>query len=243
MVTQRIFVAGAVLTAALGLSACGLDKQAQPIPSGPSEFALSLSLTATPDIVTLVQNGTSTSTIRVVARDAHSQPVRGLTLILDLSGDGAISSRTLSTGSDGVATATYTAPAMSPLTQEHTVTVFVTPVGTNYDNSNFTSVSIHLLPVDGIAPVGGLIADFSFSPFAPKAKENVAFDGTLSTDDSGNIVSYDWTFGDGDSKSGSQVGHDFGNAGSYIVKLTVKDDGGRVTSKSRIVTVAAATVR
>jgi PKD repeat protein len=52
------------------------------------------------------------------------------------------------------------------------------------------------------------------------------FDGSISSDPDGTIVSYSWVFGDGTTGSGASVSHSYGNPGSYNVALTVADNGG-----------------
>ncbi len=52
------------------------------------------------------------------------------------------------------------------------------------------------------------------------------FDGTLSYDPDGQIVSYLWNFGDGGAGTGSQVTHNYKQDGTYTVSLTVVDNQG-----------------
>ena len=70
--TQRLFV----FALALGLAACTLGKQNAPAPTGPSSYALSLDISASPDHLT--QNGASS--VRLVTR----WPMVGLETILDV---------------------------------------------------------------------------------------------------------------------------------------------------------------
>jgi len=70
-------------------------------------------------------------------------------------------------------------------------------------------------------------AAFSFTPPAPGIGEWIRFDGRSSSDADGTITTYAWSFGDGTpSAVGSVVYHQFPGAGSYIVSLTVTDNGG-----------------
>ena len=61
----------------------------------------------------------------------------------------------------------------------------------------------------------------------------VDFDGTLSNDNDGTIVSYVWDFGDGNMGMGSTPSHTYTLAGTYVATLTVTDDLGAQDSDSR----------
>jgi PKD repeat protein len=63
-------------------------------------------------------------------------------------------------------------------------------------------------------------------PYAGVAGAPVAFDASGSSDADGAIVSYGWDFGDGASGSGATVEHVYAQAGSYVVRVCVLDDGG-----------------
>lgn len=69
--------------------------------------------------------------------------------------------------------------------------------------------------------------------------EIVTFSGRESDDNDGNIISYDWRFGDGGTASGIEVTHAYRSAGEYVATLTVADDSGLSNSK----TVALRTIR
>jgi len=51
----------------------------------------------------------------------------------------------------------------------------------------------------------------------------VSFDGSQSTSFNGDIVSYEWDFGDGTTSTGMKTSHTFTSAGEYTVTLTVTD--------------------
>ncbi len=67
---------------------------------------------------------------------------------------------------------------------------------------------------------------------------NCTFDGNASSDSDGNLVSYSWDFGDGNSASGSTSSHSFASAGDYTVSLTVTDNDGASDTSSQTITVS-----
>jgi PKD repeat protein len=231
-----------VLGAALAVAACTANKTETPALSGPSEFALALSLSANPDI--LRQDGSSQSQLVILARDANGQPVRNVPVHLDVTVDGkfvdfgALSSRDVTTGSDGRATLAYTSPAGGTgLVAGGTVTVLATPTGADYKNAVPRSVDIRLVPV--VPPGSDPIAQFTFSPAAPNAGTPVSFDASTSAAER-TIVSCGWAFGDGATATGVIVQHPFTTGGTFTVALTVTDDRGRTGRVAHDVTVTAA---
>jgi len=58
--------------------------------------------------------------------------------------------------------------------------------------------------------------------------ELIRFDGTYSRPGVGRILSYYWDFGDGTNASGGVVTHAYESQNTYIVTLTVADEGGGV---------------
>ncbi len=67
-----------------------------------------------------------------------------------------------------------------------------------------------------------------------ESPHSVSFDATAST---GNIVSYSWTFGDGEVGTGAVISHTFTNPGSYNVDLQVTDNLGVTDQKSVVIDV------
>ena len=65
---------------------------------------------------------------------------------------------------------------------------------------------------------------------------SISFDANSST---GNIVSYSWTFGDGETGTGAAVSHTFTTPGSYNVELQVTDNLGVTDQDSVVVEVTA----
>jgi PKD repeat protein len=240
---RRAILAGG-LAAALG--GCALDNQGAPSLTGPSELGLSISVTATPDVIT--QDGQSQAVIAILARDASSQPMRGITFRVETLVDGnqadfgTLSSKVVSTGDSGRAQVTYTAPPAPPpsVNADSTVTISVAPVGTDYGNTVARTVALRLLRPGVITPPSsGLTAVFSFEPTSPKAGDTIVFDASGSTAGLRTITSYQWSFGDGATATGRIASHRFAGAGTFGVTLTVTDDLGRTAQSSKTIALGA----
>ncbi len=233
--------------AAVLVSACTTKKTERPSLTGPSELALSLSLAASPDV--LAQDGSSQSQLVVQARDANGQPAVNVPVRIDISVNnvvqdfGKLSTRTLVTGSDGRATATYTAPTWTGGAGSSggtTVELLVTPTGTDYASSLARKVSIQLLPP-------GLVPQFSYSPEPALVLVPITFTApvcqprTSPTDPAPTdcvvtdqpLTSLSWDFGDGGTATGATVTHTFRTAGTFKVWLTVVDAVGRTAKTSQ----------
>ncbi|MEZ5284083.1 MAG: PKD domain-containing protein [Vicinamibacterales bacterium] len=241
----------ALLALAAAAASCTVKDTEAPAVAGPSELALSVNVQASPDTVT--QDGASTSTITIEARGPNSQPVSGVAVRLDMLVDdaivdfGTLSTKTVTTGSDGRGRVVYTTPPrpLESVGYGTRLTLLATPVGTDARGAVARQVDIRVLPPGVILPPNGEpVAEFTFSPQTPQAFTSVLFDASSSSDEGvrcGNRCSYQWTFGDGDSGSGETVSHEFRAAGSYVVTLRVIDQGGKSSQKSATVTVAVAT--
>lgn len=238
----RIFALASALAAT---AACTLDSQDAPPLTGPSTFALSLNVTASPDI--LPEDGASQSVIRVAARGPDGQPVPNVPLRIDTTTGGAIvdfgqlSARNVTTDGNGEALVVYTAPrSPQPGTDFGTVVnISVQPVGTDFGSMVGTGVSIRLVPQTTVQSPGHPRPNFFFTPAQPRAGQQVQFDASASTDN-GTIVEYRWDYGDGDIETGVVQQHDFADEGTYLVTLTVTDNQGNRASLTKAVTVAPA---
>ena len=76
-------------------------------------------------------------------------------------------------------------------------------------------------------------------PYTGYVNEYVYFDGSGSHDSDGVIVSYHWSFGDGDTSDSSQIPHKYSEPGTYTVVLTVVDNNGAQDVDTSTVTVLA----
>lgn len=74
------------------------------------------------------------------------------------------------------------------------------------------------------------------APRMSRVNEWVNVDGSQSSDPDGQIVSYQWEFGDGATGSGARARHKYSQEGTYTVRLTVTDDKGATgTSEVQLV--------
>ncbi len=83
------------------------------------------------------------------------------------------------------------------------------------------------------------VVSFSYSPSNPAVGETITFDASLSYDPDGDLVNYEWDFGEVDavSRSGEIMTHTYRAAGDYDVELSVTDDKGATNTASTTITV------
>jgi arylsulfatase A-like enzyme len=74
----------------------------------------------------------------------------------------------------------------------------------------------------------------AFTPTVNGAQ--IDFDASASSDSDGSIVDYSWDFGDGTTGYGVTASHTYSTYGDYLVRLTVTDDYGALTTTSQLVT-------
>lgn len=67
--------------------------------------------------------------------------------------------------------------------------------------------------------------------------ENIHFDGSNSYDADGNILSYEWNFGDGNISYGKTTTHTYSECRTYIAILTVTDDQGNSDTDTIWITI------
>ena len=233
--TAGLWRAGATLLVAGSLAACTLDKQEAPALIGPGGNAQAITLTASPDRV--AHNGSAQSVITLKMFDEGGNPLVGQRVSVTTS-TGAISHLDVVTGGDGQAVFVITAPALS--TPAGDIIVSATPFGINADNALTRSLSIALTgtPVNKTAPT----ASFTFEPESPEEGGGVVFDASGTTDEGsacGTRCTDRWDFGGlgAGLTEGMAVGRTAITKGTYAVTLTVTDNAGTVSSKTRAVTV------
>lgn len=88
-------------------------------------------------------------------------------------------------------------------------------------------------PVTNAAPLANPAGPYSATIGTP-----VTFDGSNSTDTDGNIVFWEWSFGDGGTAVGASATHVYSSAGSFTVTLTVTDDDGLTDTATTTATIS-----
>ena len=229
-----------VLMSAFVVAGCTLANVDPPPLAGPSEMSLSIHMTANPDVLTL--GGSSQTLVTVEARDVNGQPAANVPLRVEILADGqvvdfgAVSTRSLVTGSNGRAVFTYTSPAFAggPIPS---VQLAVTPLGTDASTHIRRVVSVKLVESGSIGAAPN--PSFTYFPEAPIAFNDVRFDASTSDAGVGAVItSYNWDFGDDSTGTGVVASHRFRAAGTYIVRLTVTNSNGlSTTSAGQVVTV------
>src|SRR3954451_5484362 len=84
------------------------------------------------------------------------------------------------------------------------------------------------------APVPG----FTSSPSPAFVGDDVAFDGSTSSDPDGSIAKVEWGFGGGFAEGAQTEHHTYLSTGTFTVKLRVTDDRGNVREVSHPITIA-----
>ena len=83
-------------------------------------------------------------------------------------------------------------------------------------------------------------ASFIFNPSSPGVGQTIFFNATASTAGAGHsIVRYEWDFGDGTRRTGSNTSKSYSAAGTYSVVLTVTDEAGQTDQMVGTVGVTA----
>jgi PKD repeat protein len=246
----------AAVLATLALTGCVKKAEEAPALTGPSGASTSIGLTASPDSIS--HDGGSQSRITVTVFGPDGKPFqRPPSLRLDMFVNGiqqdygTLSARTIVPNGVGEAVATYTAPAPPPGNLFGTcnglagtcIQIVASAIGTSFDTVAPQSVVLRLVPPGVILPPAGTpTAAFRFSPQPATANLPVIFDASLSTPGSGasQIVTYNWSFGDGTTGTGSPVTHTYSAQSAYNVTLTVTNDRGLTASTTQTVSVGSA---
>jgi PKD repeat protein len=203
-----------------------------------------LVITASPDVLSM--DGASQSRITIEARDANGQLSPNVQLRMEIQANGqlvdfgSLSARTVVTAANGRASVTYTAP-QAVQGSIPTLSILITPGGTDAAGAISRSVSIRLVP-PGVITGGGPTPSFTVTPANPAAFADALFDASASTAPLGaSIVGYSWSFGDGSSATGVTTTHRYGSSATFRATLTVTDSNGVSSSTSQNVVVGSGT--
>ncbi len=233
-------VAAAMCAAAIA-SACTVSEQSAPSLAGPSTFGISFTMAASPTVVP--RDGSTQTTITVVARDASGQPKPDVPLQVVVSPSIAVNALDPLTRSDGSARFVLTAPTMDVVApQDNNLVLWVVPqgeaIGNDFQNARAQSVRVNLSgPRNATYPT----PDFTISPEAPLPGGSVVLDGTKTTDEGVSCVTctYIWNI-EGFQLSGPVVSVFFEAPGTYSVILRVTDVTGTSSTTGKVVEVKPA---
>ena len=150
---------------------------------------------------------------------------RSLLVLVSLSLGACPSGQEASTGSTGQATGEAGSSAASTVSG---ATTTLTTTTTTTPTTGGSSAA------ENQAPTAKLTADPTEGPGPLLVK----LSGAGSGDADGEVVAYDWDFGDGEQATGVAVEHSFASLGNYAVRLTVTDDDGASAEAQTLVKVA-----
>src|SRR5687767_18417 len=196
----RTVIALLALGVSLCMAGCALDNVDAPGLTGPSEFGLSVTATATPD--RLVRDGVSQSVITLVVRDDKNSPIAGQRLTLGVSPAAATLSVTeVVTDANGRATFTVTAPPSSAIAGD-SVTIFATPVGNQSGGAVPRIIEVFLTGAANTTPP---TPAFTVTPVSPEVGQVASFNASTTTDEGVacmDACTYTWVLGNEAVKTG-----------------------------------------
>ncbi len=249
---QKPFATATLAVLTLGfLMSCGLDEVNDPgAITGPAARGIQLKMTASPDTVTA--NGKDKSTIQGRVLGPNGQPVSGQQVLFTVAGssDGTLNDNPISatavTDGSGIARVTYKAPPRPDATATQVIQISGHVVDGDANGIWESSVGIKLIsaeprtfpPIpDNVAPT----CEFSVRPatLIVDAFDVVSF-FTAAHDDTGEIVRFEWFFGDTGNKNyddAPDAAHVYKVAGSYTVTHAVTDSGGLQSTCTKTITV------
>jgi PKD repeat protein len=109
------------------------------------------------------------------------------------------------------------------------------------------SYTVDLTVRDAFGGVGSASTTATIGNRAPTAnpggqytgvrRRSVTFNGALSTDPDGDLLTYEWTFGDGGTATGTSPAHTYQSAGTYTVSLRVRDAFGAAATATTTATI------
>lgn len=237
IVSLRLAIA---TVAAATLAGCTVKSESAPALAGPSGFGLSFSMAANPTV--LPRDGSTQTTITIIARDSSGQPKPNVPLEVGVSPSIPVVPLDTQTRSDGSARFLVTAPTpeiVAPYNNNVVLWVYPQGEGINFDAANARSQSVQV-NLSGYPNSTYPTPDFTITPEAPKPGGSVVLDATKTTDEGVPCVTctYRWDV-EGLQLSGPVVAVSFGAEGAYSVILRVTDITGASATTGKVVEVAA----
>jgi PKD repeat protein len=257
LISPRFCLAAAVVGAALAASACTVHETQVPTLSGPSGLGNSIVVSVSPNV--LSWDGQSQSLVTVTATNNVGQPSPNVPMRVDITVAGQaqdlgrLSAKSIVTDATGRASVIYTAPAPPQVNgvpnngipnNGKKIDIQVTPTdatfNSNFDNTTPRTASIQLMPPGIIsAPPSMLVPSFVVPAlnvgdqgvFTAKVVDASGADATR------QVVSFQWTFGDGGTASGQSVTHTFTQIGTFPVTLTITDALGSTNFTTQSITI------
>ncbi len=216
--------------------------------TGPSTLGTSVHVLVYPDI--MFADGQSTATVRVLVSDSNGAPAPNrLVYLLTGNSDaqpvvvGHLSAAQVVTGSDGSATAQYTAPSPQTFAANLYVTVLARVAAANgaslataFGQPPWESAKIELVAVDqrtwppGVShPTCAMMSDPRYGPWYTGVAIHFS---TRAIPGGAPIIQYLWRFGDDETKYfyGPDQVHTFTQPGGYQIFESVLDSNGAVDS-------------
>ncbi|MEW6366138.1 MAG: PKD domain-containing protein [Acidobacteriota bacterium] len=212
------FAPDTICTANIDASSGSVDIAAITIEVGSAASSVVLTASRT----SLPETG-GTVTLRAMAYDESSNPVARTPIVFTAT-SGVLSSggRPVLTNASGVAKDRLTTSA------DATAVAYSGSVA-----SGEVQITVEE-PLPNEPPT----ADFVYSPQSPVTGQKVYFNGDVSSDPDGRIVTWQWDLGDGTTAYGRRTSHSYITAATYAVVLCVTDEDGARDCQSYDVVVA-----
>lgn len=107
------------------------------------------------------------------------------------------------------------------------------------DGKGLYHVQTFIVEVDGLSVLNRDPVADAGGPYQAETGQGIMFDGTGSSDQDGDPLSFVWRFGDGSAGAGSNPVHTYAAPGTYQVTLTVTDGRGGEDTDTATATVLA----
>jgi hypothetical protein len=225
----------------LAQAGCNMTKVTVPGLIGPSELALSLHMTAMPDL--LIADNRSIAVITVLVRDQNGQPAPGVPLVFAILEQGSVvslgqlSRSTATTDGNGFAQTVYTAPARTDINNDLFIQIGARPLQGDATGAIYRTVGIELFPAEPSQFPQNPNAKVPLCNFAIEPAAGGSFhpglqvlfqDASADPNVGGTIVRYQWDFGDGTQGDETpDVNHSYSFPGAFSVTHTVTDNFGQ----------------